>query len=76
MCVGRFKKVYLNSDGQGPRVEWAGQGVACGAARAALRSQWAEQSEEMAAWRQAISKNLREVRIHLCQTSKSSQGVR
>jgi len=30
----------------------------------------------MAAWRQAISKNLKEVRIHLCQTSKSSQGVR
>ena len=30
----------------------------------------------MAAWRQAISRNLKEIRIHLCQTSKSSQGVR
>ena len=30
----------------------------------------------MAAWRQAISKNLREIRIHLCQTSESSNGVR
>ncbi|XP_003383618.1 PREDICTED: NADH dehydrogenase [ubiquinone] 1 alpha subcomplex subunit 2-like [Amphimedon queenslandica] len=30
----------------------------------------------MAAWRQALSKNLREVRIHLCQTSESSRGVR
>jgi NADH dehydrogenase (ubiquinone) 1 alpha subcomplex subunit 2 len=30
----------------------------------------------MAAWRQAISKNLREIRIHLCQTSESSKGVR
>ncbi|KAL5460538.1 hypothetical protein EMCRGX_G033990 [Ephydatia muelleri] len=30
----------------------------------------------MAAWRQALSRNLKEIRIHLCQTSKSSQGVR
>jgi NADH dehydrogenase (ubiquinone) 1 alpha subcomplex subunit 2 len=29
-----------------------------------------------AAWRQSLSKNLRELRIHLCQTGKSSQGVR
>ncbi|XP_062513732.1 uncharacterized protein LOC134189471 [Corticium candelabrum] len=27
-------------------------------------------------WRSALSKNLRELRIHLCQTSVSSQGTR
>ena len=30
----------------------------------------------MAAWLQALSRNVREVRLHLCQTSKSSNGVR
>ena len=29
-----------------------------------------------AAWVRSISKQLKEVRIHLCQTSKNSQGVR
>lgn len=37
---------------------------------------WSKRSKVKMAWRQAISKNLKEVRIHLCQTSKSSQGVR
>ena len=37
---------------------------------------WSGDRSKMAAWRQAISKNLREVRIHLCQTCESSKGVR
>lgn len=28
------------------------------------------------AWRSALSKNLQELRIHLCQTGKESQGAR
>ncbi|KAI3423831.1 hypothetical protein D9Q98_009667 [Chlorella vulgaris] len=28
------------------------------------------------AWRSALSKNLQELRIHLCQTSKGSEGAR
>lgn len=37
---------------------------------------WSRTNHKMAAWRQAISKNIREIRIHLCQTSPGSQGVR
>ena len=73
IIIYSYRSIYL---WLGPRVDGRGQPIGVGGAKVDEEEQRALSCVVRMAWRQAISKNLREVRIHLCQTSKSSQGVR